>query len=1138
MTIDDDVNNFINFMKRHIIKKGSDLKPTHTLMGPLHPTKANFRGAYHISGSSYDVFMKLYKAALGRMQMHVVERPTEIGPIVIDIDFNVPNSYKERQYCDHHIEEIVKVYNDLFKKYLIVDDNDIKAFIFEKPTPTYDKNKKIYKDGFHIIYPEIPLDVKKRYFFFDKAKREITKMKLFSDIPVTNSYDKILDSSVIVNNGILMYGSNKEGRPPYVLTKIFNNDMSIDSIDNYDDDDDLVSILSTRRHSPEDELHMRDKTKNNTFYKDDSSDSDETESESEDSDKENIIDTKKKKKKYSSDEESLGKQIDKVYNKYDSSKKKIKQKNKNYLEDDEEIDEERMKLAVKKAEKEYGMSYDHLSEIKLAKGLVKILKKKRARDYDDWIRVGWALKNISDTLLPTFIEFSKQCKEKYQDGCCEKIWSNANCKKSGYTISSLHWWAKCDNPDGYLKVMRERVKSLIFTAESGTHDDIANVLKEMYKHIYRCVNINKKVWYEFQEHRWVCIEQAYTLYEKISSDLTKEFCILHAYYLQEASVKESIDQDDLVAKSKKITRIYEKLKTSGFIKSVIECCERKFYDSKRHFEELLNTNKELIGFDNGVYDLKNRVFRNGCPDDLVSMSVGYDYVEYNKDSEEIQEIEKYFSQVQREDDMREYVLRLISSFLDGKSTDQKFVLWTGSGCHAKDELIKMYDGTTKKIQDINLGEYVLGINGKRKVNVCYKGTAKMYNINAHDEKKTKFIVNGNHRLALRSHFQRNISETYDDIYEKKIFWVTYHVNIEKYPTEFSEKFYSYEDAKKFMDKLEDNSNFIRYNEIIPVSVADILASDQTILKYYKLFKHNHQTETDCSFDITDASETEFYGIELDGDKKYVMENGYVTYNSNGKSTTIDLIHNTLGEYSGILPVTVLTKKRGASGAAIPELADKRGKRFLVIQEPEHDDTMYVGQMKELTAGNDKIYARALYGDPFTYKPQFKLVLICNKLPNIPSSDGGTWRRLRVTQWESEFVDFEPIESYQFRKDYELSRKMEEWAQPFIWLLINKYYPRYVKYSLQEPKKVTQYTDKYKKDSDFFYEFLDKYVDTTKDEKDSETIDFVWRLFKNWYKEAYTDKLPKQKDFTGYMESQKYKMSKNLIYGIKIISGDE
>jgi len=1100
-----DVKNFVDFMKAHSVRKEDTTTViTHTLMGPLHSAYAPFRGKYHIDGTDYETFMKLYKNAIGKMDMHIVERPKRIGPMVIDIDFKTNKQYKERQYLDEHIEYIIEKYNKSFKKHLLVHDHEMTAYVFEKPDPTYDEKNKEYKDGFHIVYPEIPLDVKKRYFFFDKVKQEILADDGFANIPFTNTYEEILDASVVMSNGILMYGSHKEGRAPYALTKIYKHDLKPENMDDYDDDFELISKFSIRRHCQDDDTEFVGGSDDNEIADIYDSYTDPVKK------KQAKLVNKKKYHKDDSDSDN----DDPVNSDEDDSHKFKKNNSTNKL-----------------------LSPEKEDDIETAKLLVGVLSKKRSRVYNDWISVGWALHNISPTLFESFIKFSKKCPEKYEAGCCEKIWKDAKTSSSGYTISSLHWWARMDNYTEYLNIIRERTKTLLLKIDSGTHDDIANVVKEMYKHMYKCVNITKNVWYEFQENRWVQIDSAYTLKEKISNELAKDFFSAFAGQCN-GNEPESVDQDSAIKKVRNVLRTYEKLKTTGFVKCVVEQCSHKFYDKK--FEEKLNNNLQLLGFENGIYDLKAGCFRRGCPDDMVSMSVGYDYIDYDKDDDDIVEVEEYFKQVQHEDDMRDYILRLISSFMDGRIVDQKFVIWTGSGCHAKDELIKMADGTIKKIQDIKLGDKVLGPdNRNRHVSVTFYGTGTMYNIRACDKNNTNFVVNSQHRLALRSHFKPQKSISWDEEYEKMIHWVTHHELLDNIPTKITTQFYTDEEADKFIINLEDKEDFIKYGDIFPATISDLVYMKDTVMMYYKLPKYQQDMEHDSFFTMDKMDEPqEFYGIELDGDKRYVMNNGYITYNSNGKSTTVDLVHNTLGDYAGILPVTVLTRKRGASGAAVPELADKRGKRFLVIQEPEHDDTVYVGQMKELTAGNDKIHARALYGDPFTYKPQFKLILICNKLPHIPASDGGTWRRLRVTPWEAEFVD-KPKEKHQFKKDPELAIKMERWNQPFVWILLNKYYKDYIKYGLIEPPKVTKYTNSYKKDSDVFCEFLTDYIEDSSDPNDGEKLDYLFNLFKGWYREAYSEKNPPRKDFMNYLTKKGYVIERNVIKGIKVtIYNDE
>lgn len=245
------------------------------------------------------------------------------------------------------------------------------------------------------------------------------------------------------------------------------------------------------------------------------------------------------------------------------------------------------------------------------------------------------------------------------------------------------------------------------------------------------------------------------------------------------------------------------------------------------------------------------------------------------------------------------------------------------------------------------------------------------------------------------------------------------------------------------------------------------------------------------------------------------------------------MQHTLGRYFDTLPITVLTRKRGGSSNATPELANKRGRRMVVFQEPEDDDKIYVGFMKELTGG-DWIMARPLFKDPFRFKPQFKLLLTCNKLPYIPSTDGGTWRRLRVSPWESEFVDGVPNPAKkQFPKDYNLVDKFEKWRQPLIWLLLNMYYPIFKTDGIEEPKKVTLFTDNYKKDSDIYFEYISENLDITKNERDNELINTVFESFKDWVKVNHnSDKIPTRKEFVDYLNKKDYTIKGDRILGIR------
>ena len=150
---------------------------------------------------------------------------------------------------------------------------------------------------------------------------------------------------------------------------------------------------------------------------------------------------------------------------------------------------------------------------------------------------------------------------------------------------------------------------------------------------------------------------------KISDDLIKEFTYLNAIYYADASSKTGTTRDDKLKKATSITKIITRLKTPGFINGVMTFCMRLFHRDDPEFEEKLDSNKNLIGFNNGVYDLESLRFRAGTPDDYISLTVGYDWEDYTLDHEYIKEIQLFFSKVQTDEDMREYVLALLASYL-------------------------------------------------------------------------------------------------------------------------------------------------------------------------------------------------------------------------------------------------------------------------------------------------------------------------------------------------------------------------------------------------------------------------------------------------------------------------------------------
>jgi phage/plasmid-associated DNA primase len=226
-----------------------------------------------------------------------------------------------------------------------------------------------------------------------------------------------------------------------------------------------------------------------------------------------------------------------------------------------------------------------------------------------------------------------------------------------------------------------------------------------------------------------------------------------------------------------------------------------------------------------------------------------------------------------------------------------------------------------------------------------------------------------------------------------------------------------------------------------------------------------------------------------------------------------------GDYFMSVPVTLLTRKRGATESASPMLAQLKGKRLGVLQEPEEGEKLSVGLMKELT-GNDEITARPLFSDPVTFKPQIKFTIPCNNLPEVPARDKGTWRRLRVIDHTMEFVDKpDPKIPTQKKIDRSLKDRLESFAPQFMSFLIDRYMTVYKKTGLKVPDSVSFATNMYNQDNNCLKQFCESRLEVTGKKTDRISKKTLWEEFKLYHKEEHDgNKRPPQKELYSYLET--------------------
>jgi phage/plasmid-associated DNA primase len=207
-----------------------------------------------------------------------------------------------------------------------------------------------------------------------------------------------------------------------------------------------------------------------------------------------------------------------------------------------------------------------------------------------------------------------------------------------------------------------------------------------------------------------------------------------------------------------------------------------------------------------------------------------------------------------------------------------------------------------------------------------------------------------------------------------------------------------------------------------------------------------------------------------------------------------------------------------------------------MDEPEHDDTIHVGFMKNFTGG-DRIMARALFRDPIYFIPQFKPFMLCNKLPKIKANDEGTWRRIKVLRFSSKFILPADYQKYRnernemdlpdnhFYANVNLAEELKNWKECFMALLL-KHYCEYVKSGrkLIHPPEVTIETDNYRRNLDLYHDFIkenlvkvDKIEDNGKLKIPTIKIGALRETFNNWHKKNCEGKPPEMREMKDYLE---------------------
>jgi len=193
----------------------------------------------------------------------------------------------------------------------------------------------------------------------------------------------------------------------------------------------------------------------------------------------------------------------------------------------------------------------------------------------------------------------------------------------------------------------------------------------------------------------------------------------------------------------------------------------------------------------------------------------------------------------------------------------------------------------------------------------------------------------------------------------------------------------------------------------------------------------------------------------------------------GKSTVIEAITHTLGNYAKTIPIDSLMCSRndGDGERAKPVIASLKGVRLAIAGESRIGARLNDAMIKSLTGG-DVINARKLYGDSFNFEPTHKIVLTSNFLPSLQDgSDEALKQRFAIIPFRHKFRNTAG-------DDKALSEKLrtpENMASILNWMLDG------LKLWLDEglgdlPPEIKEATEAYFEQADELQNFINEYYE--------------------------------------------------------------
>jgi putative DNA primase/helicase len=178
---------------------------------------------------------------------------------------------------------------------------------------------------------------------------------------------------------------------------------------------------------------------------------------------------------------------------------------------------------------------------------------------------------------------------------------------------------------------------------------------------------------------------------------------------------------------------------------------------------------------------------------------------------------------------------------------------------------------------------------------------------------------------------------------------------------------------------------------------------------------------------------------------------------NGKSVFHGGAKHVLGDYATEPHKSLLVAQRHEQHATV--VATMFRVRYAVASETSAGDRLDEASIKNLT-GRDRMRARRMREDEWSFDPSHTLVVFSNHRPRITGTDHGIWRRVRFVPWETTITE----------PDRDLPAKLRDEASGILrWLVDGA--RQFLADEWKVPSAVTVATDQYRADEDTVARFI-------------------------------------------------------------------